>query len=223
MSSPYCVIIPAFDAAETIGGLVRAVRAQRFDVVVVDDGSRDATARVASEQGAVVISHLRNVGKGLALRAGFRYALQHGYRGVVTLDSDGQHDPAVLGRFIDAAERLQARLVIGNRMQEQRAMPMARRWTNAVMSQIISLLTRQDVPDSQCGFRFIHAELLQQAPLGAQRFDIETELVFEAVRQGWTVVSVPIPTIYRNHRSHIQPIRDGLRFLGVVLKQLVRR
>jgi len=223
MSTPYCVIIPAFNAAETIGPLVKAIRAQRFDVVVVDDGSRDGTARIASEQGAVVISHLRNVGKGLALRAGFRYALQHAYRGVVTMDSDGQHDPGVLGRFIDAAERLDARLVIGNRMQEQTAMPFARRWANVVMSRIISRLARQPVPDSQCGFRFIRADLLQAAPLASRRFDIETELVLEAARRGSTVVSVPIPTIYGNHRSHIQPVRDGVRFIGVVLSYLVRR
>ena len=96
-SGRYCVVIPAFNAANTIGALVRGIKRQGLPVVVVNDGSADETAPIASAEGAVVISHLRNEGKGRALRTGFEHALRAQYDGVITMDSDGQHDPAVRG------------------------------------------------------------------------------------------------------------------------------
>lgn len=216
----YCVIIPAFDAMSTIGGLVRRIRTQGLDVMVVNDGSQDSTAQVASTHGAVVISHVDNLGKGTALQTGFRHALRLGYEGVITMDSDGQHDPADLQRLIETVERGEAHIVVGNRMGNDRAMPFLRRWTNRAMSSIVSRLIRQRIPDSQCGFRFIHRDVLAATPLAAQHFDIETELLLAAVRRGWTVASIPILTIYDNRRSHIRPVRDGLRFLRLVWRYL---
>ena len=223
MTGRYCVIIPAFDAMQSIGALVRGVRDQHLDVVVVNDGSKDRTAHAASANGALVISHLHNLGKGAALQTGFRHTLRAGYEGVITMDSDGQHDPADLGRFIEAAQRDGVGVVVGNRMGNDRAMPFLRRWTNRVMSGIVSQLIRQRVPDSQCGFRFIRREVLAAIPLEATHFDIETELLLAAARGGWRLGSVPILTIYGNHHSHIRPVRDGLRFMWVVLRYLVSR
>ena len=127
----YCVIIPAYNAAKTIGELVKAVKAQGLPVVVVDDGSRDNTSAVAAQHGAVVISHLRNQGKGSALRTGFAHALRAKYEGIITMDSDGQHQPGDIPRFIQAVERQHAGIVVGNRM-ENASMPWMRRWANRV-------------------------------------------------------------------------------------------
>ncbi|MBI2093681.1 MAG: glycosyltransferase family 2 protein [Candidatus Omnitrophica bacterium] len=100
MSGRYCVIIPAFEVAETIGALVQQVKEKGYPVIVVDDGSRDRTAAAAATAGAIVISHLKNRGKGNALQSGFSYALRSQFDGVITMDSDGQHDcgPNVLRR-----------------------------------------------------------------------------------------------------------------------------
>lgn len=223
MTSRYCVVIPAFEAAKTIGLLVQQIRRHGLPVVVVDDGSRDQTAAVASSQGALVISHLRNQGKGCALRTGFEYALRERYEGVITLDSDGQHDPAEIAQLIQAGERQHAGLVLGNRLADGAAMPASRRWVNRLMSAIISAVSRQRIPDSQCGFRVIRRELLADVPLRAKRFDIETELVCAAAARRWKIVSVPVRSIYDGHASHIQPLRETLRFLGVIVRALARR
>ena len=223
MNGKYCAVIPAFDAAKTIGEVVRRMKEQGIDVVVVDDGSRDTTAALASEQGALVISHLRNQGKGVALRTGFEYVLRSHYDGIVTLDGDGQHDPADALQLIHTGERQHAGIVVGNRLMNGAAMPPLRRLTNQVMSGIVSAIARQAIPDSQCGFRFIRKEVLEQVPLRAKRFEIETELLCAAAIRRWKIVSVPVRAIYHTgHASHIRPVRDAIRFFGVILQHLCR-
>lgn len=220
MKGRYVALIPAFNAAETIGDVIRGIRQLGLPVVVVDDGSRDTTAAVAAEQGAVVISHLRNEGKGAALRTGFQYALRETYDGVITVDSDGQHDPAEIPRLIEAGERQHAGLVVGNRMGNGQAMPPLRRWTNRVMSRIVSMVSRQHIPDSQCGFRLIRKELLASVPLTATRYEIETELLLAAGRKRWKTVSVPVQSIYHGRPSHIRPLQDAWRFLQLIWRYL---
>src|SRR3989338_4179969 len=220
----YCVVMPAYDAAATIGPLVQQVKALGFDIVVVDDASRDGTAAAASAQGAVVISHLANGGKGRALQTGFEYARRMVYDGVVTMDSDGQHDPAEIAELIRAGEVQHAGIVLGNRMCNGAAMPPVRLHTNRLMSAMVSAMARQRIPDSQCGFRMIRREVLESVPLRAQRFEVESELLLGAAARRWKIISVPVRTIYdARHRSHIKTVRDGLRFLGLLLRHLVRR
>ncbi len=223
MTGRYCVLIPAFNAAKTIGEVVRRAKAEGLAIIVVDDGSTDETAAVAVEQGALVISHLRNQGKGCALRTGFMHALRSRFEGVVTLDSDGQYDPSEIQQLIAAGERQHAGLVLGNRMLNGTPMPRARRWINALMSLLVSMRIRQRIPDSQCGFRFIRKEVLDTIPLRARRFEAETELVVWAAARRWKIISVPVRSIYQRHASHIRPVRDALRFLGVLIRSLTWR
>jgi glycosyltransferase involved in cell wall biosynthesis len=224
MKGRYCVVIPAVDAAETIGVLVQRAKSHGLEVVVVDDGSRDRTAAAASAEGALVISHLQNEGKGRALRTGFEHALRARYDGVVTMDGDGQHDPAEIPHLISAAEHQHAAVVLGNRFVNGAAMPLARRITNRAMSGLISLLIRQAVPDSQCGFRFIRKEVLETVPLRSRLYEIETELLVGAARRRWKIVSVPVQSIYHpDRKSRIQPLRDAARFASVLFRAVVRR
>ena len=223
MTGRYCVVIPAFEAAKTIGPLVRGAKGQGVEVIVVDDGSRDQTASLASAEGALVISHLRNEGKGRALRTGFEHALRTAYDGVITMDGDGQHDPAEILHLVRAGEVQHAGITIGNRLANGAAMPPARWWTNRLMSAIISAVIRQQIPDSQCGFRVIRRELLGELTLRANRFDIETELLLGAAARRWKIISVPIRSIYQGEPSHIRPLRDGLLFIAQVLRHLMRR
>jgi hypothetical protein len=89
------------------------------------------------------------------------------------------------------------------------------------MSALVSALIRQHIPDSQCGFRFVRRELLSQVPLRASRFEIDTELVLGAAARRWKIISVPIRSIYQQERSHIRPVRDGLRFLGLIVRHML--
>ena len=217
----YCVVIPAVDAAETIGPLIRRIKSHHVGIVVVDDGSRDRTAAIAAGEGALVISHLRNEGKGRALRTGFEHALRARYDGIVTMDGDGQHDPAEIPSLLGAAEHQHAALVLGNRLANGAQMPAARRVTNQLMSRIVSLLARQSIPDSQCGFRFIRREVLESMPLRSRLYEIETELLLKASRRKWKIISIPVRSIYENRPSRIRPVRDALRFIVVLLRSLL--
>ncbi len=222
MPAKTCVILPAFNSEKTVGQLVREVKRLGLDPIVVNDGSVDGTAKMAMDAGAFVMSHLGNRGKGLALRTGFSYALHVGYESIVTMDSDGQHDPADLPKLIEAGAQPQAAIVVGHRMLERGSMPAARWTTNRMMSWIISRLTRQQIPDSQCGFRVIRREVLEAVRLSTDHYDLETELLLASARHGWRIVSVPIRTIYHaDHSSHIRPIIDAWRFMCLVIRYLL--
>jgi len=216
-----CVIIPAYNAQGTIGELVWRLKALRLDIIVVSDGSTDRTTPEATGAGAVVINHLHNCGKGAAIRTGFAHAVEAGYDAVITMDSDGQHDPADVPKLLHAAHQTPSAVVIGQRMRDDGVMPPLRWWTNRLMSGMVSLMTGRTVPDSQCGFRVLPRPLLLSVRLSSCRFEIETELLLAAIRQGWEVVSVPIRTIYDHQASHIRPLADGARFLRVVLRYLL--
>ena len=217
-----CAILPALNASATVGRLIERVRQLGLDPIVINDGSTDETVQVATAAGARVISHVSNQGKGLALRSGFAFALQAGYDAVVTLDSDGQHDPEDIPRLLEVCRAQQASIVVGHRIIDGERMPALQRWTNRLMSALVSAVARQPIPDSQCGLRVIRRDVLQALRLTGERFDLETELLLAAGVRGWTIRSVPIRTIYQQaHRSHIQPVRDGLRFVGLVVRYAV--
>ena len=137
-TSKVCVVLPAYNVAATIGPLIQQIKALRLDPIVVNDGSTDRTVRTATDAGAFVMSHLANRGKGLALRTGFEFAMQNGYERIVTMDSDGQHDPAEIPRLLDAARDPQIAIVVGHRLIDASRMPWVRRATNRVMSEIVS-------------------------------------------------------------------------------------
>ena len=219
----YCVLIPVFNGGQAIAGLVGEIRSLGLPVIVVDDGSNDRTAALAAARGALVISHLRNLGKGCALRTGFEHVLQRRFDGVVTMDGDGQHNPKEIRALIHAGETQHAGLVLGNRLTNGAVMPFARRQTNLAMSAVISLLARQRIPDSQCGFRFIRREVLQDVSLRARRYEIETELLLAAADRKWKIISVPVMSTYRDQRSHIKPLRETFRFLAILLQHLCSR
>src|SRR5713101_1795563 len=115
MTERAMVLIPAFNAAKTVGDVIRASKEIIPDVVVVNDGSRDDTAAVARAAGAEVVDHPQNRGKGGALKTGFAYAIQNGYDVVITLDADGQHLPREIPKFLRAREETKADLIIGGR------------------------------------------------------------------------------------------------------------
>ena len=206
------VVIPAYNAEASIGTLVQQLISQH-QVIVVDDGSTDRTAEAAAAAGAAVLRQPRNGGKGAALRRGFAAALERGAEAVVTMDGDGQHDPADLPHLAAAAAASRAGIVLGNRMSSRGTMPRVRWYTNRAMSAMLSRLCRQAIPDSQCGFRWIAREVLERCPLSAERFEIESELLVAASRAGFAIASVPVRSIYDRHTSTIRPWQDTWRFL----------
>jgi glycosyltransferase involved in cell wall biosynthesis len=209
-------VIPAYQEEKHIGDVVRRTRQQLDDVLVVDDGSNDQTAARAREAGAGVVVHPQNRGKGESIKTGLRHWLDRQFDYVVILDADGQHLPEEIDRFVNAASTLGAQLLIGTRMNDVSGMPPLRRIVNRYMSKRISRVCGQRIPDTQCGFRMLHRQLVPDVLGGANRFDYETEMLILASRRGYRIESVPITTVYCDEVSSIHPIRDTIRFLKLM-------
>ncbi len=213
-----CVIIPAYNESKEISGLIKEIKAKIPDVLVVDDGSTDSTSQIASQTGAVVIKNTINQGKGVCLKQGFKYALDNKFDAVITMDGDGQHLPLDLPAFMRLAENSQSAFFVGNRMLETKNMPWLRIITNKFMSWVISILSKQKIPDTQCGFRLIKGAVLEKVELKTRKFEAETEILLVASRLGFKIESVPIKTVYRGEKSQINPFFDTLRFLKFIIK-----
>jgi len=215
-------VIPARDAAATVGDVVRGIlhALPSAGVIVVDDGSTDATGERAREAGAVVVRHEANRGKGAALESGFDEALRRGAEAVVALDADGQHDTASAPGLLEALEH--ADLVVGSRERDRTGMPWLRRATNDVTTWFVSLLARQRIPDSQSGYRAIRASVIRAVRPRSRRFEYESEFLIGAARAGFRIGEAPVPTLYNAPGSHIHPLRDTLRFIRLVLRHIGR-
>lgn len=209
----FCVLIPALNEGRTIGGIVKALKAQGVPVYVVDDGSSDDTAIVAESAGAKVLRHDKNMGKGMSLRDGFNSILKEGFGLVLVMDGDGQHEIASIPDFFKVMEETGSDIVIGNRMLDTASMPYVRKKTNAFMSYMLSQVCGQHIPDTQCGFRLINRKALEEVKLESSNFEIESELIVMACRKGFKIRSVAIRTIYGDETSKINPITDTFRFL----------
>ena len=219
MSTPdraILALIPAFDEGPRIGAVVEAAL-RYLPVVVVDDGSTDATADLARVAGATVIRQVPNGGKGAALRAGFRHALDAGAPAVVTLDADGQHDPAEIPVFLERYAERRAELIIGQR--DLRAMPPIRRLSNTIGGLALGAALCRSVPDNQSGYRLI-GRTLMRALLDSDEggFEFEVEMIARCLALGLPIDSVPIRTIYAGEPSHIRPWRHFTEFVRVTRK-----
>lgn len=212
-------LIPCFNEAEGIGPVVEKARRHLATVIVVDDGSSDATAEIARQAGACVLTLPKNSGKGVALRHGWQHARQMGFSWALMLDGDGQHDADEIPKFFAGAEQHRAALVVGNRMENPAAMPAIRRWVNGWMSRRISTLTGTELPDTQCGFRLAHLDTLLGLPLRGNRFEIESAMLTALLAAGKKVEFVPVRSIYQREMSKINPLTDTFRWLRWRLAQ----
>ncbi len=213
-----CVLIPAYNEEKRVGAVVREVLEYCPDVIVVDDGSPDGTDKVAAEAGAIVLEHVHNQGKGAALQTGFDYAREHGYDLAITLDADGQHAPSDIPAFLQAYERTHSPVLVGNRMGDVAAMPRLRRFVNRFMSDLLSRVMGQHVPDSQCGFRLYHRSAFPAGPYDAhsQRYAAESEILLRLALEGRKIGAVTIQTIYGDEKSKVRPLADTLRFFRML-------
>ncbi len=214
-SADILALIPAFNEADHITPVVSGVR-RYLPVLVVDDGSRDMTASLAQAAGATVVSQQPNAGKGAALKAGFDWAIAHGYSAVITLDADGQHDPAEIPAFLQANQAGSCDLIIGER--DFSKIPIVRRVSNTIGRITFSWALGRPVHDNQSGYRLISRRLMESMLASEEQgFQFEVEMIVVCVRQGFHLCAVPIRTIYAGEKSHIQPLRHVLEFTRMLL------
>lgn len=209
------VVVPALDAASTIAPVISGVRGALpgVPVLVVDDGSMDATGDAARVAGARVLRFERNRGKGAALRAAFALALEERVDAVLTVDADGQHDPAAAPALVAALRH--ADVVVGVRRREGTPMPFHRRVSNGLSSWAISRCAGVPLPDTQSGYRAIRAQVLRRITPEGDRYEFETDFLIRAARAGFRIAGVPIPTIY-GAPSHFRPFHDAARVVATI-------
>jgi glycosyltransferase involved in cell wall biosynthesis len=207
------VLIPARNEAATIGRVVRSCRRAGFAVRVIDDASTDATALLAAQAGAEVLTLAGpHHGKTAALHHALAQ-LPAATEWLFFLDGDGQHDPADLERFWTLRE--QADLIVGNRFPEADKIPLLRRWTNRTMS---ALLHRSGIFDSQCGFRLVRRAWLGSWLPAGHHFQFETEMALFAATHPGRIHNLSIAAIYAREESKIVPWRDALNFVHCLLR-----
>jgi glycosyltransferase involved in cell wall biosynthesis len=219
----FAALVPAYQAAATVGAVVEGIRATGLDVLVVDDGSSDATGAVACAAGAGVVRQMPNGGKGTALVRGFRELVEEGFSHAVTVDADGQHLAEEIPRLVAAATERPDAIVVGERRKEGHEINWIAQLGNVVADTLMPWIAGAALPDTQSGFRVY--PLLTTLGLGAtgSRYDFETEILFRAVRRNVPLVGIPVRVHYppvAERVSHFDPWTDTLRIIGTVLRTL---
>ena len=219
---PLVFVVPALDAAPTVAAIGREVRGQLPDAIVVgvDDGSADGTRAAVAATCDRVLAWEVNRGKGAALRAGVEAARALGARAVLTIDADGQHDPACAPAIVRGLAH--GDVVIGTRSRRRTGMPVNRRVSNALSSAAISRCAGCVLPDTQSGYRAISRAVLDAVQAEGDRYEFETDFLIRAARAGVRVVGVPVPTIY-GAPSHFRELRDAMRVIGTIWRHTAWR
>jgi glycosyltransferase involved in cell wall biosynthesis len=225
-----CVIVPAFEASATIGGVVDDLR-RKMDVplIVVDDGSTDATGEVAASSGALVVRHERNLGKGAALRTGLREAARQGLRVAVTVDADGQH-PTHSAEVVLGAREDPRTLVLGVRDLVRDGAPSSNQFGNRVSNVFLSCFAGRELRDTQCGLRRYPVRETLALGSRADGYAFEAEVILRAIAGGLSVAQVPVEVVYpsagaghSHFRRMVDPTRIVVRIASTVVELGLRR
>jgi glycosyltransferase involved in cell wall biosynthesis len=230
-SNNVAVVIPALNEELRIRGVVEDALAHCPHVIVIDDGSTDATCERIADLPVILLRHGQRRGKGASLRDGFAEALRRGFAAVLTMDGDGQHAGSDLPRLIDAANRYPDHIVIGARLRKRALQPTYRRIANEFGDWGIAWGCGFRITDTQSGQRLYPAAVCALADVPGEDFVFEAQILISAARElGVRVVSVPIESRYRCdespaqfRKSHFRPLRDLWRITSHVVSQVLRR
>lgn len=217
-------VIPAYQAAATVGEVVKGTRAQCAHVVVVDDGSSDATELRARAAGAQVVRLATNSGKGAAILAGLRALEATGVRRALTLDADGQHLPGQIPVLLAVSDAVPGAIVVGVRKKEGQPIARLNRFGNWIADRLLRSIAGQPLPDTQSGFRVYPIAATVALGTRGTRYDFETEVLLRASRRGMPLLGVPVEVYYppiAERVSHYRPWQDTLRIIRTVVRVLL--
>lgn len=200
-------LVPAFRCEKSVAAVVTGLRAHVPAVLVVDDGSDDATGDRAREVGARVVARSVNGGKGSAVRDGLAVLLAEDFTHVAFVDADGQHAPEDLPKLLEAA-RAGADFVIGSRLKDRGDMPGKNYWANTIGDTVLQRMTGLPVEDGQSGYRVVATNLLRDTRLVSRRYAIENEILIKCCRRVERLAIVPVRSIYHTGPKHYRPFRD---------------
>jgi len=218
-------VLPAFNEQRTIAEVILKTERHVDEVIVVDDGSSDLTAEIAERLGATVIRHKRNMGYGAALRSGFEHAMKFNPKVVVTLDTDGQHNPRDIPRLIEPILKGEADLVIGSRfLSEVDETPKYRKLGVNTITKLVKISSYGELTDAQSGFRAYSGKALQLIMPAEQGMGASTEILLKAKEHNLKVMEVPIKISYQvGKASRLNPLYHGIDVISSTLKHLSMR
>jgi len=214
--------IPAYNAASYVGSIVLQARQYVDEVIVVDDGSTDNTARVAELAGATVIRHAENRGKGTAIQSILAEAKKRNPDILVLLDADSQHNPNEIPSLIKPISE-GFDLVIGSREAEKKKTATYRRIGQKVILHSIRILSKNNIYDAQSGFRALSPKAINELGLKEKGFAVESEMIARAADKGFKITEVPISNIYTTDGSTLNPVRLGVGILARVMTMISQR
>jgi len=216
-------VIPAFNEEKTIGRVVEDVKRYVQNVIVVDDGSSDATGDVALSAGATVLRHPKNLGYGSALATGFSHFKNNGAGVMVVLDGDGQHNPSEIPRLVKPLIDGQADIVVGSRFidcEKETSIPRYRRFGIGIVNRAWNFASGEERTDTQCGFRAYSRDAVQKIDIREASMSASLEILDQAAANNLRVVEVPVSVKYGGDTSSIEPGRHGMELVNYVLKKL---
>jgi UDP-N-acetylglucosamine---dolichyl-phosphate N-acetylglucosaminyltransferase len=208
------VIIPAYNEEKNIGQVIQGVKKYTSNIIVIDDGSKDQTFQIASQNGARVLHHLINRGLGGALSTGIKAALSERADIIITLDADGQHDPEEIPNLIKPIIEGQADVVIGSRFIKNQSMPLFRKAGNYFFNLITFFLFGIWSTDSQAGMRAFNKKAAENLEIFTSGMEVSSEIIKEIKSHNLRLKEVPIKAIYTDYSlSKGQGLIPGLKTL----------
>ena len=210
-----CVILPSYNNCGTIAGVIDGICRITKDLIVVNDGSTDDTAALLSQYADIhIISYPKNKGKGNALLTGFRYAISKGYNYAISIDSDGQHNPADIPVFAEKLQETGPALIIGERNMDQASVPGKSNFGRKFSNFWFKVETGITHNDTQSGFRLYPLQALKNMKFYTPKFEFEIEILVRLAWKGIKVESVPVSVMYFPKEvrvSHFRPFQDFTR------------
>ncbi|MGQ9722781.1 MAG: glycosyltransferase family 2 protein [Candidatus Jordarchaeum sp.] len=222
MAKVLCVS-PAYNEEKTVFKIVKGALKYTNGVIVVDDGSTDSTHKEAEKAGATVIRHNKNRGKGVALKTGFKSALEMDAETVIVLDADGQHNPEEIPKLLKTMNYKNSDIIIGSRfLGDIKGMPRIRILSNTLTTMVLRLFFGLPITDSQSGFRAYKRRVLEKVEFSAPRFSAETEILIDAKRKGFKILETRVQTVYGEEKSKMRNFEDTIRWIWGIDKQLIK-
>ncbi|MCW3093416.1 MAG: hypothetical protein JWP81_4485 [Ferruginibacter sp.] len=210
-----CVLIPTYNNASTLGGVIEQVAVYTSNIIMINDGSTDDTLSVVEKFPFIrLVTYQKNIGKGWAIRRGFEQASSLGYQFAITIDSDGQHFASDLPAFIDKLRDLPDAIIIGARNMEQASVPGKSSFGHKFSNFWFKVETGINCPDTQSGFRLYPVYLLKDMHFFTRKYEFEIEVLVRSAWKGVKIASVPVSVYYppkEERISHFRPFKDFTR------------